>query len=208
MTADPERFTKASRSLIHAHIHTPINQSIRIIQNSLSLQPHLKSLFAANRQMGKVCVVFTFWMSSSSCSSSSLVMLYCCSSTSAKDSMARMDSLSFRVRTMSWNGERPTDQTLLEKHVHPCLLAADGQMGLTSQFSTGREYKLKWKATWQTSDDQLWAWAETRKEACVGGLKILQTAHKPVWSYETTNHSNASQVLKMLPSSLPLNAIA
>lgn len=64
-------------------------------------------------------------MSSSSCSSSSLVMLYCCSSTRAKYSMARMDSLSFRVRTMSWNGEKPTVQTPLDKHVSS--QSADGR---------------------------------------------------------------------------------
>lgn len=69
-------------------------------------------------------VFFTFWMSSSSCSSTSLVMLYCCSSTRAKYSMARMESLSFRVRTMSWNGERPTVQTPLDKQVSS--QAADG----------------------------------------------------------------------------------
>lgn len=39
--------------------------------------------------------------------------------------MARMDSLSFRVRTMSWNGERPTDQTLLDKHISS--LSASGR---------------------------------------------------------------------------------
>lgn len=67
-----------------------------------------------------VCVsfiFFTFCMSSSSCSSSSLVILYCCSSTRPKYSMARMESLSFSVRTMSWNDERPTAQILLDKHV-------------------------------------------------------------------------------------------
>lgn len=53
--------------------------------------------------------------------------------------MARMDSLSFRVRTMSWNEERPTDQTLLEKHVGPRLLVADGQMDwLLSLLQAGR----------------------------------------------------------------------
>lgn len=62
-----------------------------------------------------VCLFFTFCMSSSSCSSSSLVMLYCCSSTRAKYSMARMDSLSFRVTTMSWNGEKTTVRILLDK---------------------------------------------------------------------------------------------
>lgn len=35
--------------------------------------------------------------------------------------MARMDSLSFRVRTMSWNDEKPTVQTPLDKQ------AADGR---------------------------------------------------------------------------------
>lgn len=140
-------------------------------------------------------------MSSSSCSSSSLAMLYCCSSTSAKDSMARMDSLSFRVRTMSWNGERPTDQTLLEKHVQPCLLVADGQMGLTSQFPTCWEYKLKWKAAHKPATTNC-EHEKTRKDACVGGLKISQEEYSSVWIYETASHSNASQVLKMLQSSL------
>lgn len=69
--------------------------------------------------------------------------------------MARMDSLSFRVRTMSWNGERPTDQTLLEKHVHPCLLVAHCQMGFTSQFPTGWEVQTETKSRTQTRSDQL-----------------------------------------------------
>lgn len=163
--------------------------------------------------MGKVCVcapsVFcTFCMSSSSCSSSSLVMLYCCSSTSAKDSMARMDSLSFRVRTMSWNGERPTDQTLLEKHVQSCLLVAHGQLGFTSQFSTGWEVQTEKKAAHKLALTNC-EHGRTREDVRFGGLTIFShTTRISVCTYKTTNHSNASHCLKMLPASLPLNAIA
>lgn len=39
--------------------------------------------------------------------------------------MARMDSLSFRVRTMSWNDEKTTAQTLLDKHISS--QSADGR---------------------------------------------------------------------------------
>lgn len=42
-------------------------------------------------------------------------MLYCCSSTRAKYSMARMDSLSFRVRTMSWNDKKNQQLTPLRQ---------------------------------------------------------------------------------------------
>lgn len=71
-------------------------------------------------------VSLTFCMSSSSCRSSSLVMLYCCSSTRAKYSMARMDSLSFRVKTISWNGEKANRSDPL------------GQMFPSSQIHTGK----------------------------------------------------------------------
>lgn len=158
---------------------------------------------AAAQQMGKACVyapsVFlTFCMSSSSCSSSSLVMLYCCSSTSAKDSMARMDSLSFRVRTMSWNGERPTDQTLLEKHVQSCLLVAHGQLGFTSQFSAGWEVQTETKSGTHKPAPTNCEHGRTRDDVRFGGLAIFShTTRISVCTYKTTNHSNASHFLRM-----------
>lgn len=99
-------------------------------------------------------VYFTFCMSSSSCSSSSLVMLYCCSSTRAKYSMARMDSLSFRVRTMSWNGEKTTVQPPLDKHVSS--QSADGRWSnlilLSVSLALGIQTEIQYKICWNNNN--------------------------------------------------------
>lgn len=85
-------------------------------------------------------------MSSSSCSRRSLVMLYCCSSTRAKYSMTRMDSLSFRVRRMSWNNENkkktPAQTQNTKWNMKPI-----------------RTFKCPWSNTSRTSYNEVCCWS-------------------------------------------------
>lgn len=63
---------------------------------------YIKAAFLVRRYYEKGILRVTFCMSSSSWSKSSLVILYCCSSTREKYSIDRIDSLSFKVSTMSY----------------------------------------------------------------------------------------------------------
>lgn len=74
-------------------------------------------------------------------------MLYCCSSTRAKYSMARMDSLSFRVRTMSCNDKKNQQLTTLRQTGFiPLRWGQRDTSDSLSQISFSWENKLKYKS--------------------------------------------------------------